>query len=113
MKAKLMGLIALFVFSAASVFGGNKSEKVKVSGNCGMCEKRIEKAALAVKGVARADWDKKTKILDLEFDSATTNLDQVEKSVAKAGHDTAKHKAGNAVYGKLPACCQYERKTDK
>ena len=48
MKTKILGLITLFLMTAAVVFAGEKSEKFKVYGNCGMCEKTIEKAAKSV-----------------------------------------------------------------
>ena len=51
------------------VFAADKTEKFEVKGNCGMCEKRIEKAALSVDGVLAADWDKETKMIDVKFDS--------------------------------------------
>ena len=109
MKTKVLSLIALFVLGAVSVFAGNKTEKIEVKGNCGMCEKRIEKAALGVDGVSKADWNKETKQLELVFDDAKTDLDKVEVAIAKVGHDTPKHKAPDDVYKKLPDCCLYRK----
>jgi hypothetical protein len=62
MKTKVLSLAALFMLGAVSVFAANKIEKIEVKGNCGMCEKRIEKAASAVNGVSKADWNNKTRI---------------------------------------------------
>ena len=109
MKTKVLSLAALFMMGALSVFAGNKTEKIKVYGNCGMCEKRIEKAAGAVDGVSKADWDKETKMLQVTFDDAKTNIHKVHMAVAKAGHDTGMHKAKDEVYNDLPGCCKYER----
>ena len=78
-----------------------------------MCEKRIEKAALAVPGFSKADWSKETKKLDVTFDDAKTNLDKVEVAIAKVGHDTPHHKATTEVYDKLPGCCKYDRAVEK
>ncbi|MDR3141983.1 MAG: cation transporter [Tannerellaceae bacterium] len=78
-----------------------------VQGLCGMCKSRIEKAAKAVKGVSTANWDKENKELRLNFDPAQTNPGAVSKAVAKAGHDTDKDKANQAVYDALPGCCKY------
>ena len=61
MKTKILSLVTLFLLGTVAVFAGHKTEKFKVYGNCSMCEKRIEKAALAVDGVSKADWDKETK----------------------------------------------------
>ena len=113
MKTKVLSLVAFFVMGAFTVFAGNKTEKFKVYGNCGMCKSRIEKAASAVEGVAKADWDKDTKIMEITFDDAKTNTDNIEKAIAKVGHDTPKYTASNEVYEKLPACCHYDRKEEK
>ena len=94
---------------AFTVFAGNKTEKIKVNGECGMCEKRIEKAASAVDGVSKADWNKDTKILEVTFDNTKTSTDKIEVAIAKVGHDTPHHKATTEVYDELPGCCKYER----
>ncbi len=82
----------------------------KVYGNCGMCENRIEKAALGVEGVNSADWDKETKMLKLTCDVSKAKVEKVHKAIAKVGHDTDKAKADDEVYSNLPACCKYDRK---
>ena len=109
MKTKVLSLVALFMMGAVSVFAGNKTEKIEVKGNCGMCEKRIEKAASAVDGVSKADWNKDTKILEVIFDDAKTSTDKIEVAIAKVGHDTPHHKTTTEVYDKLPDCCHYDR----
>ena len=109
MKTKVLSLVALIMMGAISVFAGNKTEKIEVKGNCGMCESRIEKAVKAVDGVSKADWDKETKKLEVTFDNAKTNLDKIEVAIAKVGHDTPHHKAKDAVYNELPGCCKYDR----
>ena len=79
-----------------------------------MCESRIEKAALSVEGVSKADWDRKAQKIEVVFDDEVTQLDAIHKAIAKAGHDTEKHKAKDEVYEKLHGCCKYERiKDDK
>jgi len=109
MKTKVLSLVALIMMGAISVFAGNKTEKIEVKGNCGMCESRIEKAVKAVDGVSKADWDKETKKLEVTFDNAKTNLDKIEVAIAKVGHDTPHHKASDEVYNELPGCCKYDR----
>lgn len=109
MKTKVLSLIALFMMGAVSVFAGNKTEKIEVKGNCGMCEKRIEKAAMSVDGVSKADWNKETKKMEVTYDDTKTNTDKIEVAVAKVGHDTPHHKAKKEVYDALPGCCHYER----
>ena len=109
MKTKVLSLVAMFVFGTFLVFAADKTEKFKVKGNCGMCEKRIEKAALSVDGVSKADWDKATKQLAVVLDDSKTSTDKIEVAVAKVGHDTPHHKAKDEVYNKLPGCCKYDR----
>jgi periplasmic mercuric ion binding protein len=109
MKTKVISLTVLFMLGAFTVFAGNKTEKFQVKGNCGMCEKRIEKAAKSVEGVSKADWNTENKVLEVTFDEAKTNVDKVHKSVAAVGHDTPLHKAKDEVYNKLPGCCKYDR----
>lgn len=114
MKTKVM-LSALFIalMSVSSAFANNETKIFKVLGNCGMCEKRIEKAATSVKGVSSAEWDKKTKLVTVVYDSQSVNLKTVQQAIAKSGHDTGTVKAKDAVYNALPGCCKYERVVDK
>jgi len=113
MKTKVLSLVALFMMGAVTVFAGNKTEKFKVYGNCGMCETRIEKAAKTVDGVSKADWNKETKMMEVTFDDAKTDVHKVHMAIAKVGHDTEMHKAPDAVYEKLPSCCKYDRSAEK
>ncbi len=113
MKTKVLSLVALFMMGAVSVFATNKTEKIEVKGNCGMCESRIEKTVKAIDGVSKADWDKETKILDVTFDDTKTTSNKIEVAIAKVGHDTPQHKASTEVYDKLPGCCKYDRTAEK
>ena len=109
MKTKVLSLVAMFVLGTFTVFAGEKTEKFKVKGNCGMCEKRIEKAAMSVDGVSKADWNKETKVIEVVFDDGKTDVHKVHMAIAAAGHDTEMHKAKDEVYNKLPGCCKYDR----
>lgn len=86
-----------------------KHVMVKVGGECGMCKDRIETAAKSVSGVESATWEIDSKMLHLNFDSTITSSDEIQKAIAKAGHDTEKFKAPDEVYKELPECCLYER----
>lgn len=112
MKTRILNLtIGLILISSFSVFSQEiKSEKFKVSGNCGMCENRIETAVTGLEGVSKADWDKETKMLAVSFDESKLKLGDIHKAVAKVGHDTEIEKASDDVYNALAGCCQYERK---
>lgn len=89
-----------------------------VYGNCGMCKKRIEKAALSVKGVKEANWDVETKVLSVKFSDITFgknnySINTVSEKIAAAGHDTQFNKASEDDYNALPGCCQYDRLENK
>ncbi|MGF7138888.1 heavy-metal-associated domain-containing protein [Roseimarinus sediminis] len=113
MKTKILSLVSVFLLGTSMVFAQAKTEKFEVKGNCGMCEKRIEKAAKTVEGVSLADWNKENKMLELSFDESKTTLHKVQMVIAKAGHDTPMHKAKDEVYNKLPDCCKYDRSETK
>lgn len=83
-----------------------KTVSLKVAGNCGMCETRIEKAA-KIEGVSKADWNSETKILTLVYKPSKVKSDDIQKKLAAAGHDTPKFKATDKVYNALPGCCKY------
>ena len=78
-----------------------------VKGSCEMCKERIENAAKSVEGVTFASWDMEKQELHMNFDPAKTNIEAISKVIAKAGHDTDKDKAEQAVYDALPSCCKY------
>jgi periplasmic mercuric ion binding protein len=99
-----IAIMALTITTVA--FAANKTEAIKVSGNCETCKARIEKAA-KVAGVAKADWSDKTKVLTLVYDPSKVKSDDVQKKIAAIGHDTPKYKATAAVYNALPGCCKY------
>lgn len=87
---------------------GAKTSTVKVYGNCGMCEKTIEKAAWE-KGVSQADWDKDTKMAVLTFDPAKTSEEALLKKIAAVGYDSDNYRASDEVYNNLHSCCHYDR----
>jgi len=78
-----------------------------VRGNCTMCKATIEKAALNVKGVAKAIWDIDKKKIDLSYNPEITNEMEIQKAVAASGYDTEKIKADVLAYNNLPKCCLY------
>lgn len=85
-----------------------KTENVKILGNCGMCETKIEKAG-NLKNIAIVDWNKDSKIATITYDTAKTNQDEILKRIALAGYDSEKFLAPEEAYNTLPGCCQYER----
>jgi len=108
-------LILLVSFVGINVQAQEKKNKnakydIEVNGNCDMCKKRIEKAALSVKGVKSATWHADHQDLHLILDENKCTVDQVHQAIAKVGHDTEKVKAKDEDYEQLHTCCLYERK---
>lgn len=94
--------------SAANVIA-NSNATFKIWGNCETCKETIE-SSLKVKGIAKADWNVDSKMMNVSFDSTKITLDQIEKTVAAVGYDNDKYKGDDNAYKGLPECCQYERK---
>lgn len=103
-----MLLLAAITTSCASQKSAFQKETVTIYGNCGMCESRIESAG-TIKKRATVDWDQNTKLANIAFDSTKTNLDEILKKIALAGHDSKQFLAPDNVYASLPECCKYER----
>ena len=110
---RIVLLVLACIFSLTMVAQEKKSKNkkvvIKVAGNCGMCEKRIEKAAYSVKGVKNAEWHVDCQDIHLVIDETKCSADDVAKAIAAVGHDTGKIKADDVVYEKLHGCCLYER----
>ena len=77
-----------------------------VYGKCDMCKARIEQAALSVKGVKSATWDKETKQLHVYL-KLSGKIENVYLAVGNAGHDTDEFKVADNKYSNLPECCKY------
>ena len=105
-------LLLVVSFSTKAQEKKNKNAKygIEVNGNCDQCKKRIETAAFSVSGVKTASWDIETHQLNLILNEQKSTIQDVEKAVAKVGHDTDEFKAADDVYKNLHSCCQYERK---
>ncbi len=111
MKKLFMATIVCLSLSVAVGYAQIKNAQtvsVKISGNCGMCESTIEKAAKEDK-VSMADWDKDTKMATITYNAKKTDLNAVLKKIALAGYDSKEFLAPDAAYDKLPGCCKYDR----
>lgn len=105
----ILVIMISFVTIAQEKKDKNKKAEFSVNGNCGMCEKRIEKAAFSVKGVKSADWHVDHHDMHVIYDENKCSLEDIKKAIAKAGHDTEDFKATDEDYEKLHGCCKYER----
>ncbi len=79
-----------------------------VNGNCGMCKKTIEKAAIAAKA-SNANWDADSKQITFQYDPTKTSEEAILKKIAQAGYDNQGFRAPDDVYAKLHECCLYDR----
>jgi copper chaperone CopZ len=105
----IIGIIATVISLNASAQSSTKQTlKFKVYGNCERCKKTIEQA-VDTKGVVFADWNQKTKILEITFKTDQITEDQLHEKIAASGYDTEKSRADDKVYNNLHHCCKYER----
>ena len=130
MNKIILSIIAVFIFAFVSInIAGTdtsstiefakisakrdiRTDTIHVDGNCNMCKKRIENAAL-IRGVKKATWNKYKDQLVVIYDANKTTLLKIEKAVAEVGHDTPHFKADDKVYSRLPKCCLYREKGAK
>jgi len=94
--------------AATAVTPTTQTETFQVLGNCGMCKRTIEKAAIQA-GAASANWDVEKDLLAVSFDPAKTSVDAIQKAVARSGYDNGGYKAPDEAYNNLHGCCQYDR----
>jgi hypothetical protein len=109
MKIKLFFTFLLVAFTTTLSFAQAKKEIIKVWGNCGMCQQRIEGAAKKA-GATSANWDSDNLQLVVVYDANETNNTKIQKAIAKVGYDTQDFTGDNKAYSKLHGCCKYERK---
>ncbi len=111
-----------FLMMPTTAFAGNVSDgragatpgeaEFRVLGNCGMCKDRIERAAYGVRGVRFAEWDMDEQMLTVRYRDSRTNQEEIERAIAKAGHDTENFLTSDEKYANLHHCCIYPRNPD-
>ncbi len=123
MKTKMIMIVMMSAMLATTGFGNpidnqfgttsniqqTDSVTFKVYGKCGMCKKRIEKAANGLDGVSEANWDVDSKEFIAQYDAAKVSEKEIQEKIASVGHDTEKVKATDNAYNDLPGCCKYDR----
>lgn len=85
----------------------------KVTGNCIMCKKTIEKSLKNIKGVASGIWNQKSKVITVIYNPDYINEEKLHKLIASSGYDTEKIKAPDEAYNSLHHCCKYKRTMHK
>ena len=92
-----------------SAMSSHTSSTFKVAGNCSMCKTRIEDALTGYDGLISSNWNQKSKIMKIVFNSEKLTEKQIHQAIAKVGHDTEKVKASKKSYNGLMDCCKYKR----
>lgn len=111
-------VIALFIsmFSAITLIGQTR-ESVKIifptTGNCAICEIRIEDAVNTMAGIEFVNWNYLNDITEVIYDGSKTDVFQIMHTIANVGHDTEWYPAPDSAYNLLiGSCCEYERVMD-
>lgn len=104
-----VAIALLFITTLNAQIKNQKTETIKVYGNCEMCQAKIEKAG-NIKNIAKVNWNPETGLATIIYDANKTNTDQILKRIANVGYDSDKFQALDRVYKKLPGCCHYDRK---
>ena len=102
-------LLLTIAVSCKTSSSTDKTETFKVWGNCEKCKKTIEESCV-IDGVKEKNWNVESTLMTVTFDTTKISLDAIQQSIAKAGYDNDKYYGDDYAYGKLEACCQYERK---
>lgn len=95
-----------------AVIEANTETTFGVRGNCEMCKKTIEAAALGIHGVSYADWNVDLKKIEVKFNSKMTDEMAIHKAIAASGYDTDQLSGSDDSYKSLPKCCQYDHSMD-
>ncbi len=108
----MKNLILLLFISATTILSAQSKKitiELEVSGNCGHCKERIEKA-VDLKGVGHADWNADTKKLKLTYRKDKIELEAIKQAILAIGHDVEGKLASDEIYQALPGCCQHRGK---
>lgn len=110
MKTTIIIIISLFF--SFKIQAQVLTSTVSVKGNCDECKERIENAA-DIKGVKTSFWDEHKQAISVTYDSKKVTLAQIEKAIAKSGHEAGGEKADLKAYNGLPSCCKYQHEECK
>jgi copper chaperone CopZ len=105
----MKNLILLLFISAAALLSAQSKKitiELEVSGNCGYCKERIEKA-VDLKSVGHAEWNSDTKKMIITYSADKIELETIKEAILAIGHDVEGKLASDEIYQALPACCQY------
>ena len=101
-------IVACLTMSFAAFSQKVRTETFTVSGECGMCKKKIESAAKQA-GATEASWSPQTKVMKVTYNAGIGNVGNIKQAIANVGYDTPGYRAPDDVYNSLDECCQYKR----
>jgi len=101
-------VVACLTMSLAGLSQKVQTAAFTVSGECGMCKKKIETAARQA-GATYAAWSPQSKILKVTYNASGSNISTIKEAIAKSGYDTPGYRATDEAYNSLDECCQYPR----
>ena len=99
--------ISILLLITLNSFSQTKSAKIVVDGVCMMCEERIEKKAIDIKGIKLADWNLDNRVLKVVYNEKNITINEIHEFLGSIGHDTEKKIASDEAYSLLDPCCQY------
>ncbi len=122
MKPTIIYIFIPVLLLLSIAFTGNASPEAKentpgeaeftVLGLCGMCKDRIERAAYSVRGVRQTSWDVEAQKVKVSYRPNRTSQEEIERAIARAGHDTENFLADDETYENLHHCCLYPREPE-
>lgn len=107
MKRTLITLCFLMLVSYLKA--QDRTDTIKVKGNCEHCKERVEEAVSQLPGLKHAQMKPEQGILVVRYDASQLSNELIQKKVAAVGHDTQDFRADDKIYKALPACCKYDR----
>jgi copper chaperone CopZ len=111
-KKYIFSLLAVFL--GGILFSGQNAVGLIIAfpttGNCAICEIRIETAVSKIVGVQTVAWDMATDVTTVDYDENVTDCFAIMHAIADVGHDTEWFRAPDSAYNLLVgSCCEYER----
>jgi copper chaperone CopZ len=106
---KLSLSLLLFISIGKTIQAQGKevvSDTISVMGICGMCEERIENAAL-IKGVKKVEWSSETETLVVLYRPDKVSIEEIAWELAEVGHDNEYYTCTDEQYDKVHTCCKY------
>lgn len=84
-----------------------KTVQIRVKMVCKGCGKYIEKIILENDGTCFAHSNFKNNMVEIGYNPAITNLNEIENAISESGYDTLNHKRKIEFYTDKPKCCAY------